>query len=407
MTDITAGAVGSKAAPALAAGVRLREIDMLRGLVIVIMALDHARDFFHESAYAYSPLDPDHTTPFLYLTRWVTHFCAPTFVLLAGVSAWLQGEKGKDTPTLSRFLLTRGLWLVVLELTFVNLAWTFAIPGMPFLQVIWAIGWSMMALAALVWLPRKFVLAIGVAIILLHNLLDPVQPQALGSFALLWQFLHVPGPIFIGGQPVGLLAYPVLPWVGVMAFGYGLGPVFAAPARERDRTLMLLGAGMIAAFLVLRWINLYGDPQPWLRYGNVGGTLMRFFDVQKYPPSLLYVCATLGAVFLAFPLIARLRGAVGKFFWAFGAVPLFAYVLHIFLLHAMAMTALAARGGDPSLMSNQILKSFLHPEWYAPYSAPLWVAYLAWLSALAILYPLCLWWAGVKSRRRDWWLSYL
>ena len=420
MTD----AALSPAAPArpassanLAAGVRITEIDMLRGLVIVLMALDHCRDYFHAGAFTFNPLDPEQTTPWLYVTRWITHLCAPTFVLLAGVSAYLQFAKGKTAPQLSMFLLTRGLWLIVLEFTVLSFGWSFGFPYVLFLQVIWAIGWSMIALAAFVWLPRMAVLCLGVAIVAGHNLLDPITPQMLGQFSLLWIFLHEGGPIFVGQQPIGLIAYPALPWFGIIALGYGMGAVFASEPAKRDRTLLLLGLAMLAAFVLLRWFMAYGDPQfaagpeavarDWREQASVGAALMVFFDVQKYPPSLQFTLATLGIVFALWPLLARLRGPVASVLNTFGAVPFFFYVLHIYLVHILAIAANAAAGKPTAGLFNYMLNVFTAPELFrgAGFTLP-WV-YVAWLVVLALLYPLCRYWQALKARRRDWWLSYL
>jgi uncharacterized membrane protein len=392
---------------ALAIGERLHAIDILRGLVIVLMALDHVRDYFHNQAYLFDPLNIDQTYPLLYATRWITHFCAPTFVFLAGVSAFLQSTKGKAGWALSRFLLTRGLWLVFLELTIVGFGWTFSLTGMLLLQVIWAIGWSMIALAGLVFLPRLAVLAIGIAIVAGHNLLDPIQAQSLGVLAPIWNFLHQPTPIFVGGVPVALLAYPVLPWLGIMALGYGLGSIFVEAPARRDRTLMLIGAGMIALFLALRFTNVYGDNQPWSPQGDAVRDVMAFLNVQKYPPSLLYVCATLGPVLLLFPALARLPKPVANFFAVFGCVPLFAYVLHLYVLHALAIIAAVATGRDADYLIDAIRKFAFTPDAWAGTGFSLPVVYLFWLAVIAILYPLCRWFAGVKRTRRDWWLSYM
>jgi uncharacterized membrane protein len=402
----------------LAAGARITEIDMLRGLVIVLMALDHCRDYFIAGGgFGINPLDPAQTTPWLYVTRWITHLCAPTFVLLAGVSAYLQFAKGKPTPNLSMFLLTRGLWLIVLELTVLSFGWSFAFPYLIFMQVIWAIGWCMIALAALIWLPRIAVLAIGLAIVCGHNLFDAVTPQQLGSLGILWTFLHEGGPIFVGQNPVALVAYPMLPWIGLAAVGYGLGALFAGEPQKRDRTLFLLGLGMLAAFLVLRWFLAYGDPQfamgpeatapDWRDQTTLGAQIMVFFDVQKYPPSLQFLLVTLGIVFTLWPLLSRLKGPVASVLSTFGAVPFFFYVLHIYVVHLLAMAANAAFGRDISGFFNYLVNGFIAPERLAHVGFPLPGVYLAWVVVLAILYPLCRYWQQLKQRRRDWWLSYL
>jgi uncharacterized membrane protein len=398
---------------------RLREIDILRGLVIVLMALDHVRDYFHVGAFTSNPLDPDTTTPWLYATRWITHLCAPTFVLLTGVSAALQRERGKGVAVLSWLLATRGVWLIFLELTILSFGWSFGYPYPLFLQVIWAIGWSMLALAALVWLPRRLVFAIGLAIVVGHNLLDAVTPQQFGGAALVWNFLHEGGPIFLGETPIGLFAYPVLPWIGVIALGYGLGGVFSAPAERRDRALLFAGIAMLTAFVLLRWFELYGNPSLDTAGGPFGGpgswraqdtptaAAMVFFDVQKYPPSLQFLLVTLGAVFALWPLLARLRGPLGGVLNTFGAVPFFFYLLHIYLVHALAIAANAAMGRDASGMFNYMMNVFVAPERFQGLGFSLPWVYAAWLVVLTLLYPLCRWFAALKARRRDWWLSYL
>lgn len=414
MTATTVSAASPAYSPSLAAGVRISEIDLLRGLVIVLMALDHVRDYFHAGSFGINPLDPEQTTPWLYVTRWVTHLCAPTFVFLAGVSAYLQFARGKTTPSLSRFLLTRGLWLVFLELTFISFGWSFGFPYAFFMQVIWAIGWSMIGLAALVWLPRVAVLVIGIAIIAGHNLLDPISAQSAG---LLWTFLHDGGPVFIGEQPIGLAAYPLLPWLGIIAFGYGLGATFAEPPAKRDRTVLMMGLGMLTAFFVLRWLNIYGDPsfatgpeavaRDWRDQTSFGAAVMVFFDVQKYPPSLQFTLVTLGAVLTIFPLLSRLPGIVRSVLNTFGAVPFFFYLLHIYLIHLLAIAANTAMGRDVGGMFNYMINVFIRPERLEGLGFSLPWVYVAWIVVLALLYPLCRYWQGLKARRRDWWLSYL
>ena len=391
--------------PSLQPGTRVQALDVLRGLVIVLMALDHVRDYFHASGYAYDPLDPSKTTALLYATRWVTHFCAPTFVFLAGVSAWLQGAKGKEPSRLAAFLVKRGLWLVVLEVTVIAFGWSFSIPLLPHLQVIWAIGCSMMALGALVYLPSTAVLAVGAVIVAGHNLLDPIHSSSFGAWAPVWQLLHEQGMVVRDGTPVLAIYYPLLAWTGVMALGYGLGPLFLSP--KRDRALVLLALGMLALFLVLRGLNIYGDPRPWMPEDTAGRTVMAFLNVQKYPPSLLYVCATLGPMLLLVPVFDRLRGPVANVLRTFGSVPFMAYVAHLYVMHLLAIAAHAAAGQSLDGMFNTVHDLFVTPQVFAGTGFPLWVTYVAWMTVLAIIYPLCRWWGDVKRRRRDWWLSYL
>jgi uncharacterized membrane protein len=394
-------------ATSLAAGVRLREIDMWRGLVIVLMALDHVRDYFHAGAFLFNPLDPERANAALYATRWITHLCAPSFVFLAGLSAFLQLAKGKQVPHLSRFLLTRGLWLIALDLTIISFGWAFALPFPLFMQVIWAIGWSMLALAGLVWLPRMAVLAIGLAIIAGHNLFDQVTPDHFGWLSPFWTFLHEGGALVIAGKPVGIVSYPVLPWIGVMAFGYGLGAVFLTAEPQRDGRLLALGGVMFTLFLLLRGWNLYGDPDPWRARDDLIRSIMAFLDVHKYPPSLMYVMATLGIGFMLIPLLARLRGPVSSVLLGFGGAPFFFYVLHIYVVHGLAIAANAAVGRDVSAMFNFFANMVASPERYQHLGFPLALVYVAWIIVLALLYPICRWWISVKQQRKGWWLSYL
>jgi uncharacterized membrane protein len=419
MTATTTSAATPAFSPALATGARISEIDLLRGLVIVLMALDHVRDYFYAGGFAVNPLDPAQTYPALYVTRWITHLCAPTFVFLAGVSAYLQFAKGKTTAQLSRFLLTRGLWLIFLELTVLSFGWSFAAPWMLFMQVIWAIGWSMIGLSALVWLPRVAALGVGVAIIAGHNLLDPITPGQLGSLGIFWTFLHEGGVVPNFERPIGVAAYPLIPWLGVIAFGYGMGALFMEPPAQRDRKLLMLGGAMLAAFFVLRFFNLYGNPaQPvelgpygdvntWRGQPDLSSQIMVFFDVQKYPPSLQFVLVTLGLIFVIWPLLSRLRGPVGSVLNTFGAVPFFFYVLHIYVVHLLAIAANAAAGNEISGFFNYLVKGFTGSPEVQDIGFPLWGVYLAWVAVIAIMYPLCRYWQGLKARRRDWWLSYL
>jgi uncharacterized membrane protein len=374
---------------------RLHSIDVLRGLVIVLMALDHVRDFF--TGVRFDPLDLTQTDATLFLTRWITHFCAPVFILLAGVSAQLVSHR--CTPAqLSRFLLTRGLWLIVLEFTVVNLALNFNL-GYQFgvlMQVIWVIGASMVVLAGLSRLPVWAVGTFGLVLIAGHNLLDGISPKAFGAWAPLWNVLHVQGVL-----PFGYLHYPLIPWVGVMAVGFALGTLYDMPGERRRRALLIMGGSAIAAFVLLRLANGYGDPTPWSPQKSLGFTLLSFINVEKYPPSLAYVLVTVGPALLALAAFESARGRIADILATFGRVPLFFYVLHFFLAHlAAGLTALAMGFGTTVLTGFFI--SF-PKEWGVSLPA----VYFVWVLVVVTLYPACRWFAALKRRRKDWWLSYL
>lgn len=399
------GPVPSGAAEAGPVRERLVAIDVLRGLVIVLMVLDHVRHYFHASGFAFDPLDPARSTALLYATRWITHFCASTFVFLTGVSAWLQFHNGKSRHVLSAFLLKRGLWLVLLELSVLGFGWSFSLPYLLFLQVIWAIGWAMVVLAALVWLPRRVVLSLGIAIIAGHNLLDPLTPQQFGSAGWLWVALHEGGMWSAGGAPVAFVAYPLLAWIGVMALGYGLGPIFLSA--QRDRIPPYIGAGMILLFAVLRALNGYGDPRPWVAEASWTATAMHFLDVTKYPPSLMFICITLGPMLLFTPLLERLCEPVRHVLQTFGAVPLFAYLLHVYVIHMLSIGAHMLGGLPTAGLFDFMRNVFFHPDAIAQIDFPISITFSMWIVTLALLYPLCSRWRKIKARRRDWWLSYL
>lgn len=372
---------------------RIDSIDLLRGLVIVLMALDHVRDFFSEVRF--DPLDLAQTSAALFATRWITHFCAPVFIFLAGTSAYRVARRA--TPAeLSRFLLTRGAWLIVLEVTVVSFAWTFTAPWATqvYLQVIWAIGWCMVVLAALVRLPVRAVVAIGLLLVAGHNALDGLAPAAFGALAPLWSILHVAGPM----GPV-FVAYPLLPWIGVMAAGYGFGALYDWEPHQRRRALLALGLGAIALFLLLRLPNAYGDPQPWEPQASGLFTVFAVLNVHKYPPSLLYLCVTLGPALLVLAAAERWQGRLSGALVTIGRVPLFFYVAHLYLAHLAASVLAHALGLGMTLLTG-------HPEDpVRGFSLP--IVYLAWIAVVLALYPACRWFAAIKARRRDWWLSYL
>jgi uncharacterized membrane protein len=393
----------TSAAPAAAASAdRLASIDILRGAVMVVMVLDHVRDFFHVHAASFDPLDPERSWALLYATRWVTHFCAPVFVLLAGVSAYLQLARGKSRAEVSRLLVTRGLWLVLLELTLIAFGWSFRFDFI-FLQVIWAIGLSMVALGALVWLPWRAVLAVGAIVVAGHNLLDPVDAADLGGLAPLWNVLIEPTVIVVQGKAYGFLAYPVLPWLGVMALGFGLGPVFGLGEGPRRRMLALLGFGLVGLFLVLRLAHGYGDPAAWTPQATPGRTLMDFLSTSKYPPSLQFVCMTIGPALLLLPLLERLKGPRAEPWRTFGAVPFFFYILHIYLVHALS-TAMSLAQGYPVW---GVADFFRDPAVFRGFGYDLAGVYAVWIGVVAALYLPCRWFGGIKRRHPGGWMSYL
>ncbi|WP_400765621.1 DUF1624 domain-containing protein [Methylosinus sporium] len=382
---------------AIGAGTRLLSIDRLRGLVIIVMALDHVRDFFDADALRFDPTDLERTYPALFLTRFVTHFCAPTFTFLAGVSAYLHGLSLEDRGALSRFLWTRGLWLILLDIFIISPVWTVG-SGAIELGTLWAIGCGMIALSVLIHLPTRAVLAIGAAILLSHNLFDGVRAAQLGGFAPLWNVLHEKGPLPFGLR--GQVYYPVLPWIGVIALGYGLAPVFLWPPERRARALVALGLGFLASFAVLRATGVYGDARLWRSFPDGARTALSFLDITKYPPSLHYALATLGVGLLLLPALERAGGAFGRVLATFGRVPLFAYVLHLYAILAAALLVAIAKGVDIKGLES----GGPPPE---NYGLGLAGAYVMWALIMAAIYPACAWFARVKRRRRDWWLSYL
>lgn len=358
---------------------RLPEIDRLRGLVMVLMALDHMRDFFDADAIRFSPTDLDRTYPFLFFTRFITHFCAPTFALLAGVGAYLYGARGRSAKALSLFLATRGLWLILLDIVVISPVWEG--PGHVELGTLWAIGCGLLALSFLSLLPARVVLAIGAAVILGHNLLDGVHAADLGAFGPYWRLIHEKGPLPFG--VAGTVHYPALAWIGVVALGYGIGPIFQTRPADRNRVLRRAGIGALALFALLRAGNLYGDPHPWAMQREAVFAVLSFFNLTKYPPSLLYLLVTLGV---------------------FGRTPLLFYVLHLYLGVAGAL-ALAYGKGYTLDDIGAFVKSGVVP---AEFGIGLAGAYAAWLLVTLALYPLCRWFGSIKQRRSDlWWLSYL
>ena len=394
--------------PIQAEGVRprLESVDVLRGLAIVIMALDHVRDFFSHDLVYFPPLDLTKTNTALFLTRWITHFCAPVFCFLAGTGAFLSFGRGKTKSELAKFLVTRGLWLVFLELTFVQFAWTFHFGFPDGAGVIWALGWSMVALAALIYLPIWAIATFGIVMIAGHNLFDLIPPQAFGSVSWLWKVLHVSAPIQIGPHTEFFIQYPLTPWIGVMAVGYSFGVILKQDRGRRRKKLFLIGGGLTAAFILIRALNIYGDPHPWSVQANPLFTFFSFIKCEKYPPSLSFLLMTLGPAIVVLGLLDHNLGRFWRPLIVFGRVPLFFYILHLYLIHALALLISYVRHGGPAgLFSGPVFgdRTLLPPD----YGFGVGGIYALWLLVVLLLYPLCRWFADLKQRRRDVWLSYL
>ena len=388
---------------------RMTSIDILRGLVIIVMALDHVRDYVMVGSMQ-DPTTNAATGPLLFATRWITHFCAPTFVFLAGVSAGLMAQR-KSPGDLARFLLLRGLWLVVVEVLVISTAGSFAPMGVAELgghtyvglQVIWAIGASMLVLAGAQYLGPRACLAIGATILLGHNLLDAVWPagSTSGTPEPLWVVLHARQVYEVGPLSI-YFSYPLLPWIGVMLVGYASAGLFQAPAKLRDERLLRIGIGLSLAFVLARAADVYGDPRHWhFDPSNIPATVMSFLATTKYPPSLLYLLMTLGPAAILCAFAERLRGAIRDVLVTFGRAPLAFYVAHLYLIHAAAL----ALGVVQGFAAQQFLTHYRYfPQGYG---VGLSGVYLIWTAVVVMLYPFCRWVAGVKAQRTDWWLSYI
>jgi len=391
---------------------RLISVDILRGLVMVIMALDHTRDFF---TYARtSPEDLAHTSGVLFFTRMITHYCAPVFAFLAGTGAYLSTRRGKSLGQLSRFFVTRGLWLVLLELTVVDFAWGFV----PWAQggVIWILGWSMVAMALIVWLPLRWIAVFGLGMIATHNLLDGISAASFGKFYWVWVLLHSPGRIPITDDFAFSVRYVLIPWVGVMATGFAFGSLLHRP--DRRRVILTIGITATMLFFVLRGINGYGNgiaglpfryrfsSGPWSVQPTLTLTAVSFFNTLKYPPSLDYLLMTLGPALTVLGLLdgAKAKRGLSKILVVFGRVPLFYYVLHIYLLNVLArLTSLAFH--QPVWHGTVIAEIPQRPMGYG-HGLPF--IYAMWLLAVALLYLPCRWFMEFRGRHREWtWLSYL
>lgn len=387
---------------------RITSIDFLRGTIMIIMALDHVRDYLYSGSFLFDPLDLDKTNGLLFFTRWITHFCAPIFMLLAGTSAFLMSRK-KTQKELSVFLVKRGLWLVFLELVVVNFGWNFniAFPMLLFITI-WALGISMIVLAALIHLPKKLILVCCLVVIFGHNLFDGfhVNGNTLSAFG--WAMLHDQRP-FMWHNEILLVGYPIIPLVAIMPLGYCLGQLYTPEysVEKRKKTLFLLGASSIVLFIVIRYINVYGDPVKWSMQKDAFFTFLSFIKVNKYPPSLLYVLLTLGGASLFLAFTEKVQNGLVKVVSVYGRVPMFYYIIHIYIIHLIAMVASAFTPGQ-----NWKIWILDKPIWFTSdlkgYGFSLPVAYLVWVIIVVGLYPLCKRYDAYKQAHKEkWWLSYL
>jgi uncharacterized membrane protein len=379
---------------------RIQSIDLLRGLVMIIMALDHVRDFFHANPNLIDPTDLTKTTVPLFLTRWITHFCAPVFMFLSGTSAYIAGQR-KTKKQLSIFLLTRGLWLIFLELTIIGFGWSFQLDIHHFfLQVIWALGASMIVLSGLIWLPFNAILVIGLLLVCGHNALDNLHVQGNSIEGLGWKLLHEQGDATLGAVNIFVM-YPIMPWIGVMALGYCLGKLYSTDfdAGKRKKILTGLGLSAIALFIALRFSNLYGDHSHWSSQPIAAFTLLSFLNCTKYPPSLLYLTMTLGPALLFLAYTENIVSRFSNIIKIYGRVPMFYYLCHLYLIHLGAILLFFIQGFKPSDFDNGLPNG---------YGVNLGMTYVVWITIIIILYFPCKWYDRYKSNHREnKWLSYL
>jgi len=393
--------------PVTQSKMRLEALDLLRGLLMILMALDHTRDYF--SNVTIDATAPLQSWPALFITRWITHLCAPGFVALAGASVYLQRRRGKSAEQVAWLLFTRGAWLLLLDLSLITFGWSFTLLA-PYMNIISAIGICMMGLAALQRLNVRWIGAIGGLIVLLHDLLDPIQASQLGPFGNLWILLHQQGFMLYHGQRFAMVYFPVLAWFGIMCLGYAFGAVVTTPCGARRRTSLGLAAFSLISFTLLRVLHGYGDTYRFQHLAASSRSAMSFFQVQKYPPSLQYVLVTFGVLLILYALFdAVVQGnrlpRTRAFTEVFGRVPFFFYVLHIYLIHTAALLATMAVHGDWRFWIGPGSTWGDGPP--AGYGYGLPVVYCIWVIVVLALYFPCRWFSHLKARRRDWWLSYL
>ena len=389
---------------------RIESIDLLRGIVIVIMALDHVRDYFHAGNFLYDPTDMAQTNAPVFFTKWITHFCAPVFVFLAGTSAFLIGER-KTKKELAAFLLKRGLWLMLLEVTIVNFAWGFNTASSIFrLQVIWVLGLGMVVMSAIIYLPPKIILATGLLILVGHNLFDNIHATGNSLPDFLWGLLHERKRFTISeGHLIGT-GYPLIPWLGIMMLGYCFGTLYKKEmdASMRKKYILIIGGAATVLFILIRGINIYGDMKPWQQQPSVIMSICSFLNVTKYPPSLLYTLMTLGPALIILMLLEKPLNIFGKIIIVIGRVPLFFYLLHLYLIHLLAIVAVVISGRPWTDMVFITSINAKDATWLKGFGYSLAGTYLVWIVVVALLYPLCKWYDQYKTNHKEkWWLSYL
>ena len=388
---------------------RIQSIDLLRGVVMIIMALDHCRDFFHAEGMTGDPTNMATTTPILFFTRWITHFCAPIFVFLAGTSGWLQASK-KSKKELSLFLITRGLWLMLMEVTIINFSFFFDPHFTTIgLQTIWSIGISMVILGGMIWLPFYVILATGLLIVLGHNGLDLYEQGFKEQPGFWYSLVHQVGFYPLWGNHNVLILYPFLSWSGLMMLGYCFGKVVSnADEKERNKTMWMLGAIVIVFFIALRATNMYGDPDHWSKQKDGVFTVLSFLNTHKYPPSLLYMCMTIGPAMIFLAIFSKARNKLVSIISVYGRVPFFYYIIHFYLIHVVASICFFARGHSFAQGLKSNLPGF-NPNFVEPgegFSLP--IVYAIWIAIIIILYPVCKWYDKYKSaHKNNKWLSYL
>lgn len=386
---------------------RIQSIDLLRGLVMLLMALDHTRDYFHYDSFMYDPTDLAQTTVPVFLTRFITHFCAPVFCFLAGTSAFFVGTK-KSMNSLSVWLLKRGLWLVIIEFTIVNFGWYFRFNATFIdLAVIWCLGVSMIFLAGLIRLPKAIAILIALFFVFGHNLFDSFKPIPDDLLSKLWYVFHVEGEFKLGTLTV-YTVYPLMPWIGLMTLGYFFGQLYQPSFDHKKRIKLLYGTGvlLIALFAVFRTSNLYGDLHPWVMQNSIPYSIMSIFNVTKYPPSFAFICITIGPALLFLAAAENFKNKLSKIFITIGQVPMFFYIVHIYLIHLAAIVAALLTGYKFSDMVLNIWIPFSSS--LKGYGFNLIIVYLIWIGIILSLYPICKWYNSYKKRNKEkWWLSYL